>query len=75
VSAIAEHWEPCERRRSRTVLREPWSETLHGYSPHPVDLPIEQPTVFDFVLNLISAQTRGISFPNDVLIQATRLIS
>lgn len=40
----------------------------------PADLPIEQPTVFDFAINLPTARTLGISIPREVLIQATRVI-
>jgi putative ABC transport system substrate-binding protein len=38
------------------------------------ELPIEQPMVFDFVVNLKTAQALGISFPNEILLQATAVI-
>jgi len=40
----------------------------------PGDLPIEQPTKFDFVVNLKAAKTLGINIPNSVMVQATKVI-
>jgi putative tryptophan/tyrosine transport system substrate-binding protein len=41
---------------------------------HPVDLPVEQPMTFDFVVNLKTAQTLGITFPNEIMLQVTEVI-
>lgn len=38
------------------------------------ELPVEQPTKFDFVINLKAAQTLGLSVPDSVLQQATEII-
>jgi putative ABC transport system substrate-binding protein len=38
------------------------------------DLPIEQPTNFEFVVNLKTAQILGVTIPRSVLLQATRVI-
>jgi putative tryptophan/tyrosine transport system substrate-binding protein len=41
---------------------------------NPADLPVEQPMTFDFVVNLKTAQTLGITFPNEILLQVTEVI-
>ena len=40
----------------------------------PADLPIEQPRIFELVVNLKTAKSLGLTMPPEIMVQATRVI-
>jgi putative tryptophan/tyrosine transport system substrate-binding protein len=67
LMAYGPSWPHLWRRAAAQV-----DKILKGTKP--ADLPIEQPTTFELVINLKTAQALGLTMPPTLLFQATRLI-
>ena len=59
---------PDNFRRAATYV----DKILKG--ARPADLPVEQPTKVEFVVNLKAAKALGLTLPESILVQADKLI-
>ena len=59
---------PSQLRRSAHLV----DKVLRGAKP--ADIPVEQPTDFEFVVNLKAAKLLGITIPRSILLRADRVI-
>jgi len=59
---------PDQQRRSALVV----DKVLKGAKP--ADIPVEQPTLYELVVNLKAAEALGIAIPRSILLRADRVI-
>ena len=60
--------------RARLLWRQVGRRQAVAYQRLDGDLPIEQPTKFEMVINMKAAKALGLKIPQSILVQATKVI-
>ena len=58
----------------RISSAEPPTTSTRSYAAKPGEIPVEQPTKFDLVINLTMAKALGLTIPESFLLRADQVI-